>query len=335
VRRTTRAVLIVAITLVLASSAGALWLRHLLSPVKPEAPAISLTVARGVTLSALARTLADAGQVRSAFATEWLGRLGGHATQLQAGEYEISAAWSTGEILDHIARGRVKTYVTVLPEGLRATEIADRLASAELVDRDAFVRAVNDETLARSLGIEGATLEGYLFPETYRVPRDLPADKLAGLMVGQFRAVWLEIEPIARERGLSMREVVTLASIVEKETGAAEERPVIASVFLNRLEKGMRLETDPTVIYGIPDFDGNLKRVHLEDASNPYNTYRISGLPPGPIASPGADALRAVVEPAETEYLYFVSKNDGTHHFSRSYREHVKAVNRFQRRKRQ
>jgi UPF0755 protein len=127
-----------------------------------------------------------------------------------------------------------------------------------------------------------------------------------------------------------MRDVVTLASIVEKETGVPEERPLIASVFRNRLNRGMRLQTDPSVIYGIPDFDGNLRRRHLNDADNPYNTYRISGLPPGPIASPGADALRAVVNPAETDYLYFVSRNDGTHAFSSSYREHVLAVNRYQ-----
>ena len=131
-----------------------------------------------------------------------------------------------------------------------------------------------------------------------------------------------------------MREVVTLASIVEKETGAPEERPLIAGVFRNRLDRGMRLESDPTVIYGIPDFDGNLRRVHLDDDANPYNTYRIAGLPPGPIANPGAASLRAVVRPAETDYLYFVSRNDGTHVFSRSYREHLNAVNRYQKRRR-
>ena len=129
-----------------------------------------------------------------------------------------------------------------------------------------------------------------------------------------------------------MKDAVTLASIVEKETAVADERPLIASVFLNRLARRMRLETDPAVIYGIPDFDGNLRRRDLENEDNPYNTYRIFGLPPGPIASPGAASLRAVVRPAQTDYLYFVSKNDGTHVFSASYREHVNAVNRYQRR---
>jgi len=130
-----------------------------------------------------------------------------------------------------------------------------------------------------------------------------------------------------------MLEVVTLASIVEKETAAPEERSLIASVFRNRLKRGMRLETDPTVIYGIPDFDGNLRRRDLEDTANPYNTYQIPGLPPGPIANPGADALRAVVNPAESEYLFFVSRNDGTHVFSKTYAEHVRAVDQYQRKR--
>ena len=154
-------------------------------------------------------------------------------------------------------------------------------------------------------------------------------------MVKQFDRVWDEqVSGLAAASALSKNEIVILASIVEKETAAPEERPLIASVFLNRLERGMRLETDPTVIYGIPQFDGNLRRKHLEDASNPYNTYRISGLPPGPIANPGSEALRAIVEPESADFLYFVSRNDGTHHFSETYREHVNAVNRYQKRRR-
>ena len=141
-----------------------------------------------------------------------------------------------------------------------------------------------------------------------------------------------EIAPLAEARDFSMKETVTLASIVEKETGAPRERPLIASVFWNRLAKAMRLETDPTVIYGIADFDGNIRRSHLEDRENLYNTYVIRGLPPGPIASPGREALRAVVQPAESDYLFFVSRNDGTHVFSRTYTEHARAVDKYQRR---
>jgi UPF0755 protein len=152
-------------------------------------------------------------------------------------------------------------------------------------------------------------------------------------MVEQFHRAWRQIDEDARRRGLDKHEVVILASIVEKETGAAQERPLIASVFANRLERGMRLESDPTTIYGIPDFDGNLRRRDLENEDNRYNTYRHGGLPPGPIANPGLHALRAVVHPAQSDYLFFVSRNDGTHVFSATYREHVNAVNRYQRRK--
>ena len=145
-------------------------------------------------------------------------------------------------------------------------------------------------------------------------------------MVEQFFETWRELAPLAAQRGLTLHQVVTLASIVEKETGAPAERPLIASVFANRLARRMRLESDPTVIYGLASFDGNLRRRDLEDEANPYNTYRIAGLPPGPISNPGRAALHAVVEPAQSDYLYFVSRNDGTHVFSRNYRDHLAAV---------
>ncbi len=238
------------------------------------------------------------------------------------------------EILQQIISGRVRTYKAVLPEGIRASEMARRLEQAGLTDADAFMALVEDPGFTRSLGIDADSLEGYLYPETYKLPRDLAPEAVAELLVSQFEQAWRQIEPRARALTLSRHEIVTLASIVEKETSVAEERPLIAAVFLNRMKRGMRLETDPTVIYGIEDFDGNLRRRDLEDPSNPYNTYRFAGLPPGPIASPGADALRAVVEPAETDYLYFVSRNDGTHHFSHSYREHTNAVNRYQKNRR-
>lgn len=323
-----------AVLLLAGAAAGGLALRRSLAPAGgPEAPQVTFQVTPGQSLSRVARNLEQQGLVRSARSAAWLARLRGQAGRLHSGEYRLSAALSPGEILARIARGEVVTYEVVLPEGLRAREIAERLEAAGVADAGDFMQVVGDADFADSLGVEGPSLEGYLFPETYRFPRGLGAHALAAEMVEQFLAVWRQIEPRARERGLGMRQVVILASIVEKETGAAEERPLIASVFHNRLRRGMRLESDPTVIYGIPDFDGNLRRVHLEDGENPYNTYRIAGLPPGPIASPGAHALRAVVDPADTDYLYFVSRNDGTHRFSRSYREHVNAVNRFQRRR--
>ena len=313
-----------------AVTVGAL-LSQLLEPLADEAPEVLFEVRPGDSLRAVAERLEREGLVRDALATAWWARWRGQAAGLHVGEYRLSAAMPPAEILDRIASGRVATWEVVIPEGLTADEVARRLVDAGLVDARDFAAAVADPALARSLDIEAPTLEGYLFPETYRMPRGRSGAEVAGVLARQFLRAWEQVAGRAEERGLSMHEVVTLASIVEKETGAVDERPLIASVFANRLRRGMRLESDPTVIYGIRDFDGNLRRVHLEDQANAYNTYRHLGLPPGPIANPGLEALRAVVEPADTNYLYFVSKGDGSHHFSPTYREHANAVDRFQR----
>jgi UPF0755 protein len=288
-------------------------------------------VARGESLTSVACHLEQAGLVRDAIALEWLARARGLSEELRAGEYRLSAALEPAEILRRIAAGEIATFEVVLPEGLTLQETAARLAQAGLTAAAEFEAAARDPELARELGVEGASLEGYLFPDTYRLPHGLPPREIARVLVDQFLAHWEPLAPLAKQRGLAMGEVVTLASIVEKETGAPDERPLIASVFHNRLRRHMRLESDPTVIYGLPAFDGNLRRRDLDDASNPYNTYQIRALPPGPIASPGAEALRAVLEPAETKFLYFVSRNDGTHQFSKSYGEHLAAVAEYQR----
>jgi len=322
--------------LVAAAGGAVLWVEHQLGPASPSdeaAEPVLFEVPSGAGLARVAADLEEAGLVRDARAFTWLARLRGEGGRLHAGEYALSPVDSSREILATLVAGRVKTWEVVLPEGLRARQVAARLEEAGLADAEAFLELALDPASAEALGVAGPTLEGYLFPETYRLPRGLPVRAVAGALVGEFLAAWEEIAPRAAERGLDMREAVTLASIVEKETGAPEERPLIAGVFWNRLRRGMRLESDPTVIYGIPDFDGNLRRVHLEDPDNAYNTYQIPGLPPGPIANPGRDSLRAVVEPADTDYLFFVSRGDGTHVFSRTYREHVDAVNRYQRRR--
>lgn len=332
-----RRLAVAAAVLVIASGAGLATVAHrqMRPAAEPASPAAELrvfTVKPGSSLRQVAAELEAAGLLRDARAIGLLARLRGLTQKIQAGEYELSASWTPGQILDRITSGHVKTYTVVLPEGIRAREIAKRLEDAGVVDAEVFLSVVEDKNVAAELGIEGDTLEGYLYPETYELPRGLSPREVAEIMVAQFEEVWREIEPKTREQSLSKREIVTLASIVEKETAVPEERALIASVFRNRLRRGMRLETDPTVIYGIENFDGNLRTRHLRDAGNPYNTYRIKGLPPGPIASPGVDALRAVVEPSDSDYLYFVSRNDGTHHFSNSYREHTNAVNRYQKR---
>lgn len=336
-----RKLIILGIALLALAAIGAgaswLWLEQELSPVaevSEHARKIAFEVEPGDSFWRVAATLEEEGMIRSAKVARWFAESENLASKLKVGEYELSDAQSTPEILDVLVRGRVQTHAVVIPEGLRATEIAQRLEDAGLADADHFLTVVFDPAVAERLGVEGPTLEGYLFPDTYRFARGVPEERIAEAMVKEFLRVYGDLVADKSDFTLSMREHTTLASIVEKETGAAVERPMIAAVFLNRMKRGMRLETDPTVIYGIKNFDGNIKRIHLKDASNPYNTYKIKGLPPGPIASPGRDALRAVLEPADSSYLFFVSRNDGTHIFAKTYREHEANVDEFQRRRR-
>ena len=322
-----------AMGLLLLGVTGAALLSSYLAPVAAAGSPVHFVVSPGESLGTVVARLESQGLVRDARVAGWWARWQGLAGSLQVGEYAISPASSVAEILEQIARGDVLDYEVSIPEGLTAAEIGRRISEAGLVDEDAFAEAVGDPELAAELGIPATHLEGYLLPETYRMPKGLGAREVATLLVEHFMEVWSGLAPAAASRGLSMHEVVILASIVEKETGAAPERPLIASVFHNRLARSMRLESDPTIIYGIPEFDGNLRRRDLDNAANLYNTYQHAGLPPGPIASPGVAALRAVVEPAESDYLFFVSKGDGTHHFSKSYREHARMVDRYQRRR--
>jgi len=231
--------------------------------------------------------------------------LKGSTGDIKAGEYSLNQSMPPVRIFNILTSGAVKTYPLTIPEGLTAQQIADILARKNLADKTEFISLARDKTLAASYHIDGPSLEGYLFPDTYLISKDMGARKLIDLMVDRF---WSVFNDLIKDQRISMSllEIVTLASIVEKETGVAEERPVIASVFLNRLKKRMRLESDPTVIYGLKDFDGNLKRKDLH-ARSPYNTYINFGLPPGPIANPGRASLLAVMDPAETDYLYFVS----------------------------
>jgi len=328
--------LLLAFPLLLAAAAigAGVFAARSLAPVAGSEQSTDFRVERGSSLGEVARDLEREHLVRHAWAFETLARWRKLEGELRAGEYDLSPHLGTAEILERIAEGRVRTYRMVIPEGLTAVEIARRLGEEGLADPGEFLSAVRSQKLVEELDVEGESLEGYLFPETYQLARGLPAAEVARAMVAQFHAIWPEIAPQSEALGLSMLETVTLASIVEKETGVPEERPLIAAVFHNRLRRGMRLETDPAVIYGIPGFDGNLRRADLEDQGNPYNTYQIPGLPPGPIANPGADALRAAVAPASSSYLYFVSRNDGTHQFSSSYAEHAAAVDRYQKRRR-
>jgi UPF0755 protein len=237
---------------------------------------------------------------------------------------------SPRDILERMAKGLVRLHRLTIPEGLTLSQIAGQIEKAGLARAEDILQRAHDPAYVRAMGIAAPSLEGYLFPETYFFPRSVTADGVITAMLQAFRAAFSpEWQQRALALGLTMHEAVTLASIIEKETGDPSERPLISSVFHNRLKRGMRLETDPTVIYAIPDFNGNLTRKHLETPT-PYNTYLIRGLPPGPIANPGKEALKAALFPAQTDFVFFVSKNNGTHQFSTNLADHQRAVRHYQ-----
>jgi len=252
--------------------------------------------------------------------------------RLKAGEYEIDPRMSPAEILRLLAEGRVVTYLVTVPEGYNLWQIAPLLQKVHICDPEEFFAIVRNREFLKEMGIPGETAEGFLFPDTYAYYRGLSCRAMITKMIERFWEVWQEFAPRAKERGLSVLEVVTLASIVEKEALDPRERPLIAGVFWNRLKRDMPLQADPTVRYAVKKFRSRLRKRDLR-VRNPYNTYVYRGLPPGPICSPGKDSIRAVLWPAETDYLYFVAKGDGTHYFSRTLREHWQAVQRYQLRK--
>ncbi len=290
-------------------------------------------VREGENLRQVAERLAESGLLRFPRLFLLLARIqGGDHHGMQAGEYTLDSSMAPSQILRALVEGRVNLYRVTVPEGASVKQIAVLLEEQGLAEASEVLRLSRDAEFAKEVGIEAPSLEGYLFPDTYLFSRGLTVQTLLRTMVRQF---WATYDTDLRARqdacGWNLNDVVTLASIIEAETARPEERPLVASVLINRLRRGMHLQSDPTVIYGIEKFDGNLRREDL-GTDHPYNTYVHGGLPPGPICNPGLESLKAALYPAETDYLYFVSKNDGTHLFSTSLEEHNRAVRRYQKR---
>jgi UPF0755 protein len=303
-------------------------------PLDSKSPQIKvIEISKGMNAKGIAHLLKEEGLIKNGLAFRVLAKVKGVENRLQAGEYELSSSLNLSRILSKIEKGEILAHPFTIPEGYNIRQIASVLEKKGLAEKERFIELTKDSKLISQFSIPAKSLEGYLFPETYRVSKGMDEEEIIKLMISQFnKAVTKEDRKKAEELGFTFHQIIILASIVEKETSAVEERAFISAVFHNRLKAKRPLQADPTVIYALGEaFDGDLKKEHLR-IDSPYNTYRYRGLPPGPIGNPGRAAIQAALYPADVNYLYFVSRNDGTHAFSFSLEEHNRAVWKYQKR---
>lgn len=287
----------------------------------------------GSSYPEIVRILEDSGVLRFPLVFRILVTVSNTGKKLHHGEYIFPTPPSVFELWRKISTGNVAKYQVTIPEGSNLYDIARILDELELASHSSFIAGATSSGIASRLDIPGDTAEGFLFPDTYLLVKDMRVEEILRVMIREFRKHFTsEMEQEAVARGLTIRQVVTIASIIEKETGIESEKPLISSVIHRRLRRGMPLQMDPTVIYGLKKFDGNLTRRDLR-TPNPYNTYLKPGLPPGPISNPGLTSLVAALHPADTRYLFFVSRNDGSHKFSETLKEHNRAVGTYQKKR--
>ncbi len=292
-----------------------------------------IEVNSGMGISEVAQLLYANGIIKRKGLFMVLARLSGAAPKIKAGEYRFSSAMSPWAILNSLRQGWAVLHRITIPEGYSMYQIAQLLEEKGIISGEEFLAAASDKSLLAAFGIPANNMEGYLFPETYYFKKREPATSIIKIMVNQFQRVFTStMEAEAEELGFTRHQLVTLASLIEKEVAVPEERRLISAVYHNRLQRGMLLQCDPTVIYACEDFNGNLTKKDLK-IDSPYNTYRYRGLPPGPIANPGKESLEAALRPSQVNYTYFVSKNDGTHHFSSNLRKHNRAVYKYQKKR--
>ncbi len=324
-------------TLVIIFAAGitAWFVHHFLETPGPtlQQP-VSVLIPKGVSLRTVAQALEEQGLVTNGTLFSWWVRYTGADRKIKTGEYEFDEALTPVELLRRLLAGQGLRVSVTIPEGLTFRQIVRLLSEKGLGSEESFFCLNSDPAFLEKWRLPWQGLEGYLFPDTYYFSRFASAEEVLEQMIGHFyKMLKPEMYRQAEVLNFSVHEVVTLASLIEKETGTPPERPLVSAVFHNRLRKGIPLQCDPTVIYGIPDFDGNLTREHLRTPT-PYNTYVIRGLPPGPIANPGLKSLQAALRPADEDYLYFVGKGDGSHLFSSDLATHNRAVMQYQKRRR-
>jgi UPF0755 protein len=295
-----------------------------------QEPEVFVDIPSGSGPARIGQRLVAAGVVRDTTVFRAALLISGQARALKAGEYRFAEPMHALEVIDTIARGDVYKRLLTFREGLTILEMAQLFEDKQFGTAADFRKAAGNAALIADLDPAAPDLEGYLFPETYSLPRQTPAAEVVAQMVANFRqALSPELRQAAAADGFTVRQLVTLASLVEKETGAPAERPLVAAVYRNRLKIRMGMQADPTVIYALQKagkYQGNLTRAHLRELDSPYNTYKYSGLPPGPIAAPGRASLEAAARPADVDYLYFVSRNDGTHVFASTLDEHNRNV---------
>ena len=308
---------------------------HFYAPASWERHSKVVIIIPGMGFTDIARMLEGKGIVRDRRTFYLLARLQDAIPKVKAGEYEVHTNMTPSEVLSKLVRGDVIKYPITIPEGFNLFQISEVLEKAGVCSPKAFMDKVRDPNLIAALEFEGESLEGYLFPDTYNFPKGFGEEPVIRQMVARFNNIYAPLAKKAQDMGLSRRDVVILASMIEKEAMDDQERSLISAVFHNRLHRGMALQSDPTAIYGMKREknrnDGRITRQDLMKKT-PYNTYQMTGLPKGPIANPGVKSLYAVLNPADVNYLYFVSKNDRTHYFSSTLEEHNRAVNRYQRR---
>lgn len=304
-----------------------------LRPIQPDlvvADGVIVTVKSGQSVAQISQVLVDNGVIADAMIFRLLARVKGEARNIQAGIYRVQGAKSSLDILQILVDGKVELVQCTLPEGMTAVEVVEFCAQSGLGDKVRYHTLLKDESFRQQMDIKASSLEGYLFPETYRFAPGSSERTILQVMVRQTQQHLTEpLLAAAKKRGLNEYQLLILASIIQKEAGNEQEMSRISAVFHNRLKRGMMLQADPTVIYGIKDFNGNLTRKDLR-TSSPYNTYMMRGLPAGPIANSGLAALRAAAYPEEGNYLYFVATGKGGHYFSRTLKEHNQAVRRYQ-----
>ena len=319
----------IALILVLAASIAVVVLNE---PAGNSAHTQIVHIQPGMSFGQVAALLQGQGLIANAQWLRVIGKLMGADRKIQPGEYELHAGLTPIELLTLLEEGKVFLHSVTIPEGYTVRQIATVLSKKELIDRERFIQLTKDLSFIKSLDLDVPRLEGYLFLDTYFFPRSIPEEEIIQTFVHRlWKAFPPELLERAKEVKMSVQEVLTLASVVEKETGLSKERSMVAGVFHNRLNQNIPLQSDPTVIYAIEDFDGNIRKRDLS-IDSPYNTYRVRGLPPGPIANPGEAAIRAVLYPTPSDYVYFVSRNDGSHQFSVTLAEHNRAVEKYQKR---